>query len=102
MQRTCIVAPFLFCAGAGQVLALRRAPQAPLGERFWSRWAQVAGCALPVSSVSYVMFPRAFISFCVLYAVGAMWWGVAAVAWALRHWPQPGCRRRWPPSAAGR
>ena len=37
VQRTCIVALFLFCAGACQAIALRRAPQAPLGERFDAR-----------------------------------------------------------------
>ena len=154
VQRTCIVGLFLFCAGAGQAIALRHTPRAPLGERFDARfrrrWAQVAGCALLVSAVSYTMFPRTFISFGVLHAVaamlivvrltagaglalwvlglaalllphlvaspffdsrwtnwvgftthrpptmdyvpllpwiGAMWWGVAAAGWALRHRP---------------
>ena len=76
VQRLCIVALFLLCAGAGQALALRHASQAPLCERFdprfWRRWAQVAGCALLVSAVSYAMFPRTFISFGVLHAVAAM------------------------------
>ena len=75
-QRTCIVGLFLFCAGAGQAIALRRTPGAGLAgrfdARFWRRWVQVAGCVLAVSAVSYVMFPRTFITFGVLHGIAAM------------------------------
>jgi uncharacterized membrane protein len=46
-QRTAIVSLFLFCAGLGQAVATRRGQGWP---RFWRRWVQVAGCALPVTA----------------------------------------------------
>lgn len=68
-QRSCIVSLFLFCAGAGQALAVRGGQGAG---RFWRRWAQVAGCALLVSLGSWFMFPRSWISFGVLHGIAVM------------------------------
>jgi len=66
VQRTCIVALFLFCAGMGQAIALdQHQPWA----RFWRRWAQVAGCAALVTLGSMLMFPKTFISFGVLHCI---------------------------------
>jgi len=68
-QRSCIVSLFLFCAGAGQALAMLNGQGAA---RFWKRWSQVAGCALLVSLGSWFMFPNGWISFGVLHGVAAM------------------------------
>ena len=68
-QRTCIVSLFLFCAGAGQALAVAAGQGAA---RFWRRWAQVAGCALLVSVGSAFMFPDSWISFGVLHGIAVM------------------------------
>lgn len=68
-QRTAIVCLFLFCAGAGQALAMQRRQRWP---RFARRWAQIAGCALLVTAASLVMFPRSFIYFGVLHALALM------------------------------
>ncbi len=65
-QRTCIVSLFLFCAGIGQAIAVQ---QRQSWQRFWRRWAQVAGCAVLVSIGSYAMFPHSFISFGVLHCI---------------------------------
>ena len=90
-QRTCIVSLFLFCAGLGQSIAV---DQGQSWQRFWRRWAQVAGCALLVSIASAWQFPRSFISFGVLHCIAValivmrlsagmgrgLWWlGLAAV-----------------------
>ena len=69
LQRTCIVALFLFCAGLGQSLAVSQGQGWP---RFWRRWAQVAGCALLVSVGSWWMFPNSYISFGVLHGIALM------------------------------
>ncbi|MGK2900043.1 MAG: DUF1624 domain-containing protein [Burkholderiaceae bacterium] len=69
LQRTCIVSLFLFCAGAGQAIALE---QGQPWARFWRRWAQVAVCALLVSLGSMWMFPRSFISFGVLHGIAVL------------------------------
>ena len=69
LQRTCIVTLFLLCAGAGQEIASHQGQ--PLA-RFWKRWAQIAGCALLVSAVSWAMFPRTWISFGVLHGIAVM------------------------------
>lgn len=69
VQRTCIVALFLLCAGAGQALAVQAGQPWP---RFWRRWAQVAGCALLVSIGSMMMFPRSWIFFGVLHGLAVM------------------------------
>ena len=66
VQRACIVSLFLFCAGAGQAIAQAQGQTAP---RFWSRWAEVAACALLVSLGSWLVFPRSFISFGVLHGI---------------------------------
>lgn len=68
-QRTCIVSLFLFCAGLGQAVAWH---QQQSWQRFWRRWAQIAGCALLVSLGSYLMFPRSFIYFGVLHGIAVM------------------------------
>jgi uncharacterized membrane protein len=68
-QRTCILSLFLFCAGLGQAVALA---QGQTWQRFWRRWAQVAGCALLVTLGSWFMFPRSFIYFGVLHGIAVM------------------------------
>jgi uncharacterized membrane protein len=69
LQRTCIVALFVFCAGMGQSVALRAGQGWP---RFWRRWGHVAACALLVSVASYFMFPKSFITFGVLHGMAVM------------------------------
>lgn len=69
VQRTVIVSLFLFCAGFGQAIAWE---QGQSWQRFWRRWAQVAGCALLVTAGSYLMFPRSYISFGVLHGIALM------------------------------
>ena len=69
VQRICIVSLFLFCAGLGQAVAL---DQGQSWQRFWRRWAQVAGCAVLVSLGSSLMFPRSWISFGVLHGIALM------------------------------
>jgi len=72
-QRACIVSLFLFCAGLGQAVALQAEGGGPLFTRkFWSRWAQIAGCALLVSAGSALMFPRSWIGFGVLHGIAVM------------------------------
>jgi uncharacterized membrane protein len=68
-QRAAIVSLFLFCAGLGQAVA---AAQGQTWQRFWRRWAQIAGCALLVTAGSMLMFPRSFIYFGVLHGIGVM------------------------------
>ena len=68
-QRTAIVSLFLFCAGLGQAVAVAQGQSWP---RFWTRWAQVAGCALLVTAGSYWMFPKSFIYFGVLHGIAVM------------------------------
>jgi uncharacterized membrane protein len=69
LQRNCIVALFLFCAGLGQAVALH-AGQAR--GRFWKRWLQVFDCAVLVSAGSALMFPASWISFGVLHGIAVM------------------------------
>ena len=69
VQRACIVTLFMTCVGAGQAIA--SAEQQSL-QRFWRRWAQIAGCAVLVSFGSWLMFPRSFISFGVLHGIAVM------------------------------
>jgi uncharacterized membrane protein len=84
-QRVCIVSTFLLCAGIGQAAA-HEAGQS--SERFWKRWAQVAGCAVLVSVGSAVMFPKSWISFGVLHGIALMLivlrWAAPLGAWL---WP---------------
>ena len=68
-QRAAIVTLFVFCAGLGQAIALH---QGQTIERFWRRWAQVAGCALLVTAGSYWMYPKSFIYFGVLHGMALM------------------------------
>lgn len=68
-QRTLIVSLFLFCAGLGQAVAVE---QGQSWQRFWKRWAQVAGCALLVTAGSYWMYPKSFIYFGVLHGIALM------------------------------
>ncbi len=105
-QRTAIVTLFLLCAGAGQAIA---SAQGQSLQRFWKRWAQVAGCAVLVSIGSALMFPRSWISFGVLHGIalmlivvrftvhwGAWRWLLGAVALALPHLVQhPVFDSRW-------
>ena len=69
VQRTLIVALFLLCAGAGQAVAVL---QGQSWQRFWRRWAQVAGAALLVSLGSWWMYPQTFIYFGVLHGMAVM------------------------------
>lgn len=98
VQRSMIVSLFLFCAGFGQAVAWE---QGQSWQRFWRRWAQVAGCALLVTAGSYLMFPRSYISFGVLHGIALMliitrltagagvWlWPMGLVAIALPHYVQ--------------
>jgi len=68
-QRTAIVSLFLFCAGLGQAIAVK---QGQTWQRFFKRWAQVAGCALLVTAGSLVMFPGSYIYFGVLHGIAVM------------------------------
>lgn len=68
-QRTAIVSLFLFCAGLGQAVAWQ---QRQGWLRFWTRWVQVAGCALLVTAGSWLVFPRSFIYFGVLHGIAVM------------------------------
>lgn len=69
VQRTIIVTLFLLCAGIGQAVAVQ---QGQSWQRFWRRWAQVAGCAVLVSIGSWLMFRHRFISFGVLHGIAVM------------------------------
>ena len=69
VQRTCILSLFLLCAGLGQSLAVA---QGQSWRQFWTRWAQVAGCALLVSVGSRFMFPNSWIYFGVLHGMVVM------------------------------
>ena len=84
-QRTAIVSMFLFCAGLGQAIAVH---QGQSWQRFWRRWAQVAGCAVLVSVASYGMFPRSFIYFGVLHGMAVMLVIARLTAgWGVWLWP---------------
>ncbi|MBS7806356.1 heparan-alpha-glucosaminide N-acetyltransferase [Variovorax sp. PCZ-1] len=84
-QRSAIVSLFLLCAGAGQAVALH---QGQTWQRFWKRWAQVAGCALLVSVGSYLMYPKTFIYFGVLHGIAVMLIIVRLTAhWGVWLWP---------------
>lgn len=84
-QRSAIVSLFLLCAGAGQAVALH---QGQTWQRFWRRWAQVAGCALLVSAGSYLMYPKTFIYFGVLHGIAVMLVIVRLTAhWGAWLWP---------------
>ena len=95
-QRTLIVSMFLFCAGAGQALALHAGQSWP---RFWQRCGQIALCAAAVSAGSALMFPRSWIFFGVLHGMVVMLvlcrlaaplrlllWPLGALALALPLW----------------
>jgi uncharacterized membrane protein len=69
VQRTCILSLFLLCAGLGQSLAVA---QGQSWRQFWTRWVQVAGCALLVSVGSRFMFPNSWIYFGVLHGMAVM------------------------------
>lgn len=69
VQRACIVTLFMFCVGLSQAVALA---QGQSWQRFWRRWAQVAGCALLVSFGSWLMFGPRFIHFGVLHGIAVM------------------------------
>jgi uncharacterized membrane protein len=84
-QRVCIVTLFLLCAGASQAVALR---QCQGWDRFWRRWAQVAGCAVLVSIGSWSVFPSSWISFGVLHGIAVML-VLARLAAPLRAWLWP-------------
>jgi uncharacterized membrane protein len=82
LQRTAIVSLFLFSAGLGQAVALERGQS---WQRFWRRWAQIAGGAVGVSIASWFMFPRSYISFGVLHGIALMLI-VVRLAAPLRGW----------------
>ena len=81
-QRTMIVTMFLFCAGLAQAVATE---QGQSWQRFWKRWAQIAGCALLVSIGSYWMFPRSWIFFGVLHGIAVLLIAIRLLA-PLRRW----------------
>ena len=84
-QRATIVTLFVFCAGLGQAIAVN---QGQTTQRFWKRWAQVAGCALLVTAGSYWMYPRSFIYFGVLHGMSLMLIVCRFTApWRLWLWP---------------
>ena len=84
-QRAAIVSLFVFCAGLSQAIAVQ---QAQSSQRFWKRWAQVAGCALLVSAGSYWMYPKSFIYFGVLHGLALMLVICRFTAgWRLWLWP---------------
>ena len=85
VQRGAIVTLFLFCVGLGQAVALE---QGQTKQRFWRRWAQIAGCAVAVSAGSALMFPQTYISFGVLH-------GIAVILLLLRL-AAPAGRWLWP------
>ena len=68
-QRTCILSLFLWCAGAGQAIAVRGGQRWP---QFWRRWGQIALCALLVTAGSAWMFPQRYIYFGVLHGMLVM------------------------------
>lgn len=78
-QRAAIVTMFVFCAGLGQAIA---AHQGQSRARFWSRWWQIAGCALLVSAGSWSMFPDSFITFGILHGMALMLIGVRLMSGA--------------------
>ena len=84
-QRAAIVTMFVFCAGLGQAIAVH---QGQTTERFWRRWAQVAGCALLVTAGSYWMYPKSFIYFGVLHGMALMLMVCRFTAsWRMWLWP---------------
>ncbi len=106
LQRSVIVSMFMFTAGVGQAVALQ---QGQSWQRFWRRWAHIAGCALLVSLGSAIMFPKSYISFGVLHGFALMlilvrlshraggWlWLAGLLAVLLPHWVQHPCfDTRW-------
>ena len=84
-QRTAIVSLFLFCAGLGQAVAVE---QGQSWRRFWTRWSQIAACALLVTASSIWMFPKSFIYFGVLHGIAVMLVIVRLTAgWRAWLWP---------------
>jgi uncharacterized membrane protein len=82
LQRSAIVSLFVFCAGLGQAVALQ---QGQRWGRFWTRWRQIALCALAVSAGSFFMFPNGYIYFGILHGMAVMLVAVrllGASAWA--------------------
>jgi uncharacterized membrane protein len=69
VQRALIVTLFVACAGLGQAIAVQ---QGQSWARFWTRWRQIAGCALLVSAGSWFMFPDSFIYFGILHGMALM------------------------------
>lgn len=106
VQRSLILGGFLLCAGAALAVALDAGQS---WQRFWRRWAQVAGCALLVSLGSALMFPASWIFFGVLHGMAVMlvlarllaplrrWlWPLAAACIALPAlWRHPGFDAAW-------
>ena len=84
-QRTAIVSLFLFAAGVAQAVAMDAGQGWP---RFWRRWAQIAACAVLVSTGSALMFPKSWISFGILHGIAVMLIA-ARVASPLRAWLWP-------------
>ncbi len=106
IQRTCILSLFLLCAGLGQSLAVA---QGQSWRQFWTRWVQIAGCALLVSVGSRFMFPNSWIYFGVLHGMAVMllvcrltapWgrglWLAGAVTLGVWLWV-PTLHASWPP-----
>lgn len=108
LQRTCILSLFLFCAGFGQALAVAGGQS---WSRFWSRWAQIAGCAVLVGIGSAIMFPGSWIYFGVLHGMAVMllivrltaswgrWLWLAGVFPVALGFVAPQLHAAWPPLA---
>ena len=106
VQRTCILSLFLLCAGLGQSMAVA---QGQSWRQFWTRWAQIAGCALLVSVGSRFTFPNSWIYFGVLHGMAVMlllcrltagwgWWLWLAGTLTLAVWLlAPTLHTSWPP-----
>jgi uncharacterized membrane protein len=80
--RALIVSSFLVLVGIGLVLA-QRADTTPA--RFWRRIALIAFCAALVSAVSYVVFPRSFVTFGILHCIAlssVLAWPLVRIPWA--------------------
>jgi uncharacterized membrane protein len=67
--RTVILSSFLLLAGVGLSLAHAAHAAHWRSPRYWQRLARIAGCALLVSTGSYLAFPDSWIYFGVLHAL---------------------------------
>jgi uncharacterized membrane protein len=78
--RAIIVSLFMGLVGVSLVLADRAGASAA---HFWRRVAVIAACALAVTAVSAIAFPRSFIYFGILHCIAV----ASVLAWPLVRWP---------------